>query len=60
MRIIISIDGQSANNLIPIGTKDLLHHVLPEKLKINSKDVVSIRFVDDENGFKRIEHYRRN
>ena len=53
MKLIISIDGQSATDLFPVGPKDLLNYFLPEKLGINPNDVVSIQFTDAK---KRIEH----
>lgn len=59
MKLIISIDGQSADDLFPVGPNDLLNYFLPEKLGVDPKDVVSIKFTDTEKGIQHADNYYR-
>ena len=59
MRLHITIDGPSAEDLFPVGPNDLLNYFLPEKLGVDPKDVVSIRFIDAEKGIQHADNYHR-
>lgn len=59
MKLVISIDGPSAEELFPVGPTDLLNYFLPEKLGVDPKDVVSIKFTDAEKGIQHADNYQR-
>lgn len=59
MRLHITIDGPSAEDLFPVGPNDLLNYFLPEKLGVDPKDVKPIRFTDVEKNIVHTDNYRR-
>ena len=60
MKLTITIDGPSAEDLFPVGPNDLLNYFLPEKLGIDPKDVKSIRFIDADKNIQHADNYYRN
>ncbi|MFW6129559.1 MAG: hypothetical protein ACOC56_00155 [Atribacterota bacterium] len=55
MKLVIVIEGKSAENLFPVGSKDLKEWFLPKCLNVKSEDVKHIHFEKvskrDELGF---------
>lgn len=60
MKLVISIDGPSAEDLFPVGPTDLLNYFLPEKLGVDPKDVVDITFIDIKKGIRHADNYYRS
>lgn len=46
-KLVIEIDGESADNLFPVGPKDLKEYFLPEFLNVKEEDIVKIHFIED-------------
>lgn len=59
MKLTITIDGPSTEDLFPVGPNDLLNYFLPEKLGVNPKDVKFIRFTDVEKNIVHADNYYR-
>lgn len=49
MKVVIVIDGESAEDLAAVGTGDLLNHFLPKGLKVNKKDIAKIQIEEIKN-----------
>lgn len=69
MKLVIVIDGDSADELFAVGPVDLRDYFLPEKLQVKSEDVKEIRFQKvverDSMGFpskyiKHVDNFRRD
>lgn len=46
-RLVIEIDGESAEELFPVGPKDLKEYFLPEMLNVREEDIKRIHFSED-------------
>lgn len=46
MKFTLIVEGESVDELFPVGVKDLMNHFLPEHLNIKKEDVVECSFVE--------------
>ncbi len=46
MRFTLIIDGDSIDELFPVGVKDLMNHFLPKYLNIKKEDILECSFVE--------------